>query len=55
LRERVAALRGRATGVGGMEWEKVKPLIQQHLGDLAIPIYIYTTYHKGKQAVETGV
>jgi len=43
-----------ATGVGGMEWEKVKPLIQQHLGDLAIPVYIYTMYHKGKQAAEAG-
>jgi O-acetyl-ADP-ribose deacetylase (regulator of RNase III) len=41
-----------ATGVGGLEWEKVKPLIQQHLGDLPIPIYIYTTYHKNVKADE---
>ncbi len=43
-----------ATGVGGLEWEKVKPLIQQHLGDLPIPIYVYTSYHKGQQADEPG-
>jgi O-acetyl-ADP-ribose deacetylase (regulator of RNase III) len=36
-----------ATGVGGMTWETVKPLIERHLGDLDIPIYVYTTYHKG--------
>lgn len=41
-----------ATGVGGMNWDHVKPLIQQHLGDLKIPIYVYTTYHKGMAAKE---
>lgn len=44
-----------ATGVGGLDWKDVKPLIQQHLGDLAIPIIIYTTYHKGQQATEPGL
>lgn len=39
-----------ATGVGGLSWEEVYPLIQQHLGDLSIPVYVYTTYHKGQQA-----
>ncbi|QJW97172.1 macro domain-containing protein [Frigoriglobus tundricola] len=43
-----------ATGVGGMTWEKVKPLIQQHLGDLPIPVYVYTTYHAGVHADEAG-
>lgn len=41
-----------ATGVGGLPWEKVAPLIRQHLGDLPIPVYVYTTYHKGQQATE---
>ena len=43
-----------ATGVGGLAWEKVRPLIQQHLGDLKIPVYVYATYHKGQQADEPG-
>jgi O-acetyl-ADP-ribose deacetylase (regulator of RNase III) len=41
-----------ATGVGGLEWRDVRPLVVQHLGDLPIPIYVYTTYHKGQQASE---
>lgn len=41
-----------ATGVGGLDWEEVQPLITNHLADLDIPIYIYTTYQKGAQAAE---
>ncbi len=41
-----------ATGVGGLEWAQVEPLIEQHLGTLKIPIYVYTTYQKGVKAVE---
>jgi O-acetyl-ADP-ribose deacetylase (regulator of RNase III) len=41
-----------ATGVGGLDWDQVEPLVRQHLGTLAIPIYIYTTYQKGIQATE---
>lgn len=41
-----------ATGVGGLDWEQVKPLIERHLGDLGIPVYVYATYHKGEQAKE---
>lgn len=40
------------TGVGGMSWESVLPLIKQHLGSLKIPVYIYSTYHKGMKANE---
>ncbi|PIN80620.1 Appr-1-p processing protein, partial [Candidatus Woesearchaeota archaeon CG10_big_fil_rev_8_21_14_0_10_34_8] len=43
-----------ATGVGGLDWEEVKPLIDKHLGDLEIPVYIYTTFHKGQKAQETA-
>lgn len=41
-----------ATGVGGLDWEDVSPLIEKHLGELQIPIYIYTTFHKGLEANE---
>ena len=43
-----------ATGVGGLEWDQVEPLIRQHLGSLEIPIYVYTTYHKGVKGAEEG-
>jgi O-acetyl-ADP-ribose deacetylase (regulator of RNase III) len=42
-----------ATGVGGLDWDDVYPLIRQHLGDLAIPVYVYTTFHKGQAAGES--
>lgn len=41
-----------ATGVGGLQWNEVRPLIQQHLGDLPLSIYVYTTFHKGQKANE---
>ncbi len=41
-----------ATGVGGLNWADVKPLIEQHLGDLPIPIFVYSTYHPGMSAQE---
>lgn len=44
-----------ATGVGGLDWDDVRPLIEQHLGDLGVPVYLYTTYHQGAQATEPGL
>ncbi len=41
-----------ATGVGGLEWDQVLPLIEQHLGTVKIPVYVYTTYQKGVKAEE---
>lgn len=41
-----------ATGVGGMDWAEVKSLIEQHLGDLAIPVIVYETYEQDKKAAE---
>jgi O-acetyl-ADP-ribose deacetylase (regulator of RNase III) len=41
-----------ATGVGGLEWTEVQPIIAQHLGDLKIPVLIYVTYHAGQKAEE---
>ncbi len=44
-----------ATGVGGLQWDDVSPLIHQQLNDLSIPVYIYTTYHEGQKANEIGM
>ena len=41
-----------ATGVGGLDWTDVEPLIAKHLGDLTIPVVVYDTYEKGKKAAE---
>lgn len=41
-----------ATGVGGLDWAEVKPLIQQHLGDLGVPVLVYEVYRKGQKADE---
>ena len=49
---RSVALPRLATGVGGLEWEQVKPLVVEALGDLDIPVVVYTTFHKGEQAAE---
>lgn len=41
-----------ATGVGGLSWEEVKPLVTQHLGDVRVPVYVYSVYHAGQKAAE---
>ena len=41
-----------ATGVGGLDWAEVEPLIKEHLGDLKIPVLVYETYEKGVKAAE---
>lgn len=43
-----------ATGVGGLKWEDVSPLIRQHLGKVGVPVYVYSTYHQGVQGKEQG-
>ena len=43
-----------ATGVGGLDWKDVKPLIAKHLGHLSIPVYLYTTYRPEVEADEKG-
>jgi O-acetyl-ADP-ribose deacetylase (regulator of RNase III) len=43
-----------ATGVGGLDWAEVKPLIAHHLADLDIPIYVYVVYHKDQKAAENA-
>ena len=41
-----------ATGVGGLDWAQVKPLIHNQLGDLSIPVYVYVTFNKSVKAAE---
>lgn len=43
-----------ATGVGGLSWEAVQPLIEQTLADTGIPVYVYATYKKGIAAAESA-
>ncbi|MGI9318068.1 MAG: macro domain-containing protein [bacterium] len=42
-----------ATGVGGLDWEDVEPLIETQLGDAGIPVFVYTRYTPGKKANES--
>jgi O-acetyl-ADP-ribose deacetylase (regulator of RNase III) len=44
-----------ATGVGRLNWDDVKPLIEHHLGGLNIPVYVYETYQPGVTADEPEV
>ncbi|GAB5604587.1 macro domain-containing protein [Sideroxyarcus sp. TK5] len=41
-----------ACGEGGLDWNDVKPLIENQLGDLNIPIYLYVTYQQSIKANE---
>ncbi len=41
-----------ATGVGSLAWDDVSPMIEHELGGLAVPVYVYSTYHSGKKANE---
>jgi O-acetyl-ADP-ribose deacetylase (regulator of RNase III) len=41
-----------ATGVGGLEWADVKPLVEDILGSLPIPVIVYSTYRAGVKADE---
>jgi O-acetyl-ADP-ribose deacetylase (regulator of RNase III) len=41
-----------ATGVGGLQWPEVKAAIEQHLADIPIPVYVYSSYTRGMRAEE---
>lgn len=41
-----------ATGVGELDWKDVWPIVQERLGGLGIPIFVYTAFHAGQKANE---
>lgn len=41
-----------ATGVGGLDWKDVEPLIEQHFGDGSIRAYVYAKYRASVKAAE---
>lgn len=41
-----------ATGVGGLAWDDVRPLINNQLAAVDASIYVYSRYVPGKRAVE---
>ena len=41
-----------ATGVGGLDWAEVEPLIASHLGKLKIPVIVYASFRPGLAADE---
>ncbi len=49
---RSIALPKLATGVGRLDWDAVRPLVDKHLGGLGIPVIVYTTFHAGQAADE---
>lgn len=49
---RSIALPRLATGVGGLDWAEVRPLLDHHLSGLDADIYVYTTFHSGVKANE---
>jgi O-acetyl-ADP-ribose deacetylase (regulator of RNase III) len=51
---RSIALPRLATGVGGLDWTAVKPLIEHHLSEMDIPVIVYETYH-ANQAADEGI
>lgn len=43
-----------ATGVGALDWGDVAPLVENHLGALDVPVYVYATYRPDEKAREPG-
>jgi O-acetyl-ADP-ribose deacetylase (regulator of RNase III) len=41
-----------ATGVGGLDWKVVRPLIESQLGDVDATVYVYSRFVPGKKAAE---
>lgn len=52
---RSVALPRLASGVGGLDWEEVKPLIYSQLGDVDAHVFVYSTFVKGQKAAELAV
>ena len=51
-RPRSVAMPAIGTGVGGLDWGLVAPLLRTQLGGLPLPIYVYTRYVPGVAADE---
>ena len=49
---RSVALPRVATGVGGLDWDEVRPLIDQYLGDVEAEVYVYADFKPGVKAAE---
>ena len=43
-----------ATGVGGLDWNDVRPLIANQLADITADVFVYQEYVPGKKAAEPG-
>jgi O-acetyl-ADP-ribose deacetylase (regulator of RNase III) len=41
-----------ATGVGGLSWDVVRPLIMKHFSELDVKVVVYEKYQKNLQATE---
>lgn len=41
-----------ATGVGGLDWDEVRPVIYSHLEGLDTKVFLYAQYSKGVKAAE---
>lgn len=41
-----------ATGYGKLNWDEVYPILKDRLSEVEIPVYLYTTFEKGKKAAE---
>ena len=44
-----------ATGVGGLEWDEVRPLILNQLADADADVFVYEQFVPGKKAAEPGL
>jgi O-acetyl-ADP-ribose deacetylase (regulator of RNase III) len=43
-----------ATGVGALPWAEVEPIVRQQLGDLDLPVYVYSTFRRGVRGAESA-
>ncbi|MEZ5419714.1 MAG: macro domain-containing protein [Vicinamibacterales bacterium] len=44
-----------ATGVGGLAWDDVLPIVEDRLKALGVPVYVYAEYRPGRIGHEPGL